>query len=363
MLNICFFSGDITRSGGTERVATEIANGLIALGKYRISFLSLVEQKENAFYPISSEIERFVLKGGREWRTPGLSYLPFVPELRRFLKKQNIHIIIDIDIVLDALSLPAVVGLNVKVISWEHFHCYFEQSILYRKLISRLSVRFTDYMVTLTERDKQNYQKVLHRKKKIFTIGNPIDVSWDETVSKEKMLITVGRLEYGKGTDMLAEIIPKVLEKCKGWKWYFLGDGEYRTLLEDVRRRYGLMDRVILTGEVKDVKRYLKRSSIMVFASRSEGLPMSILEARASRVPCVAFDVPVGPAELIKDNVNGFLIPPFMLGSMVEKIKRLTDDEVLRRRFSEAAVAGIEKYKHEEILKKWICLLDIVSDH
>ena len=53
---ICFFSGDITRSGGTERVAVQIANALREDERYDFCFMSLTEQKEKPFYPLHPEI-------------------------------------------------------------------------------------------------------------------------------------------------------------------------------------------------------------------------------------------------------------------------------------------------------------------
>ena len=58
---ICFFSGDITRSGGTERVAVQIANVLREDEHYDICFMSRTEQEEKPFYPLHPEIERFRL--------------------------------------------------------------------------------------------------------------------------------------------------------------------------------------------------------------------------------------------------------------------------------------------------------------
>lgn len=360
MINVCFFSGDITRSGGTERVATTIVNGLSKTKKYRLSILSIVEQRKKPFYPILPEVKRYVLKNDRKWLSPGVGYLPLIPVLRKFLKKYKVNIIIDIDIVLDALSLPATIGLNVRVFSWEHFHYYFEHNILYRRIIAWFSARFSDYMITLTERDKNNYQKKLHRKKRIVSISNPVEIAKDTVVPKEKVLITVGHLEHWKGTDMLAEIAPKILKKYSDWKWYFLGDGPYRDLLESARRKYGLEEKLILTGVVSNVEDYLRRASIMVMASRTEGLPMCLLEAKACAVPCISFDIMVGPSELIEHGRSGFLIPPFDLGEMIDRISQLIVDDNLRKRFSLAAQTGVEEYEVERILEKWIWLLDTV---
>ena len=167
---ICFFSGDITRSGGTERVSIQLANALKQDGTYDICFVSLTEQSENPFYPLDPEIERYHLS--EKWINPGPGYLPLIGKLRRLIKERKIDIIIDIDIVLDVLSIPATRGLNTKVVSWEHFNCEFEQSVLYRRLISKLTAFFADYIVTLTKDDKENYGRILGRKTRISAIYN-----------------------------------------------------------------------------------------------------------------------------------------------------------------------------------------------
>ena len=61
MKKICFFSGDITNSGGTERVGTIIANELSKNEGHSISFVSLVEKGEKPFFEISENINRYSL--------------------------------------------------------------------------------------------------------------------------------------------------------------------------------------------------------------------------------------------------------------------------------------------------------------
>lgn len=357
MKHICFFSGDITRCGGTERAATMVASGLSRTGRYKVSILSLVEQMETPFYPIEPEIKRFVLKADRKWVRLGPGYLPFIPKLRRFLKRQQVDVIVDVDIVLDVLTLPAAAGLKVHTISWSHFAFQYEQSVPHRRVISRLAARFADDIITLTRQDQTNYEERLYRRKRITTIENPVSFPQKLAKEREKLLITVGRLTPMKGTDLLAGIIPEVLEQCKDWKWCLLGDGECRELLETVRRQHGLEDRLLLPGVVKDVESWLLRASVMVMASRSEGLGLCLLEAEACGVPCIAFDVPVGPGEIIHHGENGFLVPPFHTEDMAGKIVQLTQDDALRERFAEAAITGMEKYRLDGVLKKWIHLL------
>ena len=350
--NICFFSGDITRSGGTEKASAAIANMLQSEGRYRVLFLSLTESAPEPFFPLESGIERYRL--GEKWINPGPGYIKMIPKLRRFLKEQDVDVIIDIDIVLDCLSIPAARGLKTRVVSWEHFNYQFEQSVLYRRLILKYSVRRSDYVITLTEKDREQYERRLGRRENIRAIYNPIGEPVPAPdAQKEKWLITVGRLVPQKGVDYLTETAQLVLQKHPDWKWVLLGEGELRTFLEKEIRAKHLEGRLILEGNVRDVGSYLQKAQIYVMTSRFEGLPMCLLEAKAYALPCVAFDVPTGPAELISEGTNGFLIPPFSVEEMAEKIQRLMDDGALRERFSKNAGAGTEKCRGEYILSQW----------
>ena len=162
---ICFFSGDITRSGGTERVSVQLANALQKEHSYDICFMSLTEQQKKPFYPLLPGIRRYRL--GEKWINPGPGYLPLIGKLRKLLKNLQIDIIIDIDIVLDVLSIPAAKGSKTKVVSWEHFTVDFELSVLYRKMILKYSIRRSDYVVVLTDGDLEEYRNRLGRKTKI----------------------------------------------------------------------------------------------------------------------------------------------------------------------------------------------------
>lgn len=251
---ICFFSGDITRSGGTERVSVQLANALQKEHSYDICFMSLTEQQKKPFYPLLPGIRRYRL--GEKWINPGPGYLPLIGKLRKLLKNLQIDIIIDIDIVLDVLSIPASRGLKTKVVSWEHFNCEFEQQVLYRKLISRLTAHFSDYIIALTEEDKENYRKMLGRKTKISAIYNMVPkMKRDDEVLRENWIVTAGRLTYQKGIEYLSQIAVPVLKKHRDWKWLILGDGEERTILEQAISENNLEDQLILKGTVDQIGR------------------------------------------------------------------------------------------------------------
>lgn len=356
LAKVCFFSGDVTRGGGTERVSITIANELAKEENLEVCFLSLVEQKERPCYEIDPRIRRHAL--GKKWLSPGPAYLPLIPKVRKFLKEQGIDVIIDIDIVLDVLSVPASKGLKTKVISWEHSNLPYEMGIGYRRVILKHFTKRADQIVTLTPGDSRAFQGQMKRKERITSIFNP--ASRPETPladERENWLITAARLVPGKGFDLLTKVAKEVLPKFPDWKWILCGEGPERAMIEDFCKKEGLEGRLCLLGYVPKVEEYLAKSKIFVLTSRAEGLPMCLLEARASGVPCVSFDVPTGPSDLIEDGVNGYLIAPFDCGAMAGKLCELMGNEALLRTMREQAPRNMDAFWLPEIIRQWKELL------
>lgn len=357
---ICFFSGDITRCGGTERVAIRVANALSETDEYEVCFLSLVEQAQETFFSLNENIPRYKL--GDRWIQPGPGYLPVIRKLYRFLLEHKIDLIIDIDIVLDVLSIPATRRLDTKVLSWEHFSMEHEFSVQYRKWILRYSVKRSDYVVVLTKHDLENYRQRLGRRERIDCIYNPVDRLDDfEVMDRKKWILSVGRLTKQKGIDKLMRVAAEVLPANPDWQWFILGEGELRPELEQFIEEHHFQKRMILTGRVSDVDSYLRQGSLFVSTAEFEGLPMNILEAKRMGVPCVSFSI-VGPQELLRDGVDGYLIPPFCCEEMVEKINQLISDSDTREEFSKQAAASLEAFETSKILNQWLGILKQLTE-
>ncbi|MBQ2101806.1 MAG: glycosyltransferase family 4 protein [Lachnospiraceae bacterium] len=353
MVRVCFFSGDITRNGGTERVSATIANALAKDPDYEVSFLSLVEQKESPFYELDPKIRRSAL--GTKWLSPGPAYLPLIPKVRKYLKSHKIDVIIDIDIVLDVLSVPAAKGLHTKVISWEHSNCQFELTQgWYRRIILNLFTKKTDLIVTLTPGDAKAFQAHFGRKERITSIFNPAAVEpATEELPRENWIVTASRLVPEKGFDLLMQVAKEVLPKYLNWKWVLCGDGPERESLERFREEEHLTEQFVLMGYVPKVEDILRKSKVFVLTSRAEGLPMCLLEARACNVPCVSFDVPTGPADIIDEGKNGFLIKPFDCEDMATKLFMLMADEELQYQMARSAGEDLEKFSLASITAQW----------
>ena len=80
---------------------------------------------------------------------------------------------------------------------------------------------------------------------------------------------------------------------------------------------------------------------------------MVLLEAKSWGLPLVSFDIMTGPGEIIRDGVNGYLVPPGDTAARAEKICRLIENEELRRDFSENSQVDIERFDSLEIIEQW----------
>lgn len=354
MVNVCFLSGDMSRTGGTERVLSIIANELSKKDdKFNIHILSITNESNSSYFALNKNIktERILKNKDVNFKK---HYFQVVKGIRQYIKKNKIDILIDVEVIASLFSIPATRFTKTKLISWEHFNFYEDNGSNLRVYARKLVARFANCIITLTEQDKENYLNNLNIKGKVDYIYNPIEkVNNCDYNIDSKQIISVGRLTYQKGFDMLCEVAKDVLKDNPEWKWIILGDGEDKEKLESKIKEYNLQGKLILKGKVSNVEDYYKNSSLYVMTSRFEGLPMTLLEAKTYKLPIVSFNCLTGPSEIVKNNVNGLLINPENVEAMSNKLNILLKNENKLKEFSDNSEVDIEKFELKPILEKW----------
>lgn len=351
-MNICFFSGDITRSGGTERVAIKIANELNKDEKYEISFVSIVERNDKTFFTLDEGIPRWTLYDRPVSGTT--HFFGYVRRIRKILKENDIDILIDIDGIIDVYSVLAKRHTKTKVVSWEHFNMYHHPSQKLRNRVRNFSVKRVDAIVTLTEQDKGYYEEAFDPKCPVIAICNPVSYTGiDNTYDEEsKKIISIGRLTHQKGFDRLVDIADAVLKKHSDWEWYVYGEGEDKeTLLQSIKEKE--INNLHLMGNADDIDYKYTESAMFVMTSRYEGLPMTLLEAKYYKLPIVSYDIKTGPRECIIDSVNGYLVKDGNQEEIVDRINELIEDKEKRKEFSNHALDETDKFDLSYIISQW----------
>jgi glycosyltransferase involved in cell wall biosynthesis len=180
------------------------------------------------------------------------------------------------------------------------------------------------------------------RAERSVVIHNAVDVTAAPRSPHDRAtprLIAVGRLKAPKDFVTLVRALAAL--RGRTYEALIVGDGPDRGAVEAEIERLGLEGRVQLAGERSDVPELLAASDVFVLSSRSEGLPVSVLEAMAAQLPVVASRVG-GLGELVVDGETGLLVPPGDETALAEALGRLVDDRELRRKLGAAGRARAE---------------------
>jgi glycosyltransferase involved in cell wall biosynthesis len=153
---------------------------------------------------------------------------------------------------------------------------------------------------------------------------------------REVRLLFVGRLVPNKGADDAVRAFAGVRRLRGDVSLTVVGDGPQREDLAALARRLGVADGVRFAGWARDVERYLAEADVLLRPTRTEGMPLTVLEAMASGVCILASDVP-GNAELIDDGRTGVLVPAGDVRALAAALRRLVDDGAERSRLAGAA--------------------------
>ena len=173
-----------------------------------------------------------------------------------------------------------------------------------------------------------------------------------------KILLTAGRLTYEKGHEFLLRSLPEILEAFPEVILVIAGDGILRTELESEVQRLNISSQVFFLGFRKDIPQLLASADLFVLSSRSEGLPMVILEAMGIGIPVLSTDVG-GIGEVIRDGINGRLVKPESESQLAQAIIEVFKNEPERKKFISAGRELISSGYTVDIMcdniKKLIC--------
>jgi len=352
-------------SGGAERVISRMANYWATKG-WEINLLSFDDGREPPFYELDSQISHIPLGIAGYSPNPivGLwNNLTRIQKLRSAIINSKPHVVISFMHQANELVLLATRGLNLPVI-------VSERNDPARQTISKVWTKlrqwtypFGDRIVLQTKRAGDYFSSKLQ--KRICVIPNPVLLPPYETELSDKLLgkpslIAMGRLVPQKGFDLLLETLAKLKDRYPEWTLTILGEGELRPQLESLRNELGLDDRVHLLGRVTNPHKFLKQGDIFIMSSRFEGFPNALCEAMACGLPVISTDCPNGPREIIRDGVDGILVPNEDVSALAAAMERLMSDEKERQRLADRAKEVTESFSLEKVMSLWESLINEV---
>jgi glycosyltransferase involved in cell wall biosynthesis len=172
------------------------------------------------------------------------------------------------------------------------------------------------------------------------TVPNGVDYDYWSALprsdSGRPVVVTVGRLHPVKGQDVLVEAFARVAASLPDAELHLIGDGEEHAALEELVWKRDIERQVRFLGRLErdEVRDALAQASLFVLPSRSEGLPLALLEAMAVGVPVVATDVG-GVSEVIRNDTEGVLVPPEDPAALARAVSTTLSDPDRRRSLSQ----------------------------
>lgn len=349
---IILFCEALLNRAGIERMTVELANLLSST--YDVTIVTVDPfSSQTCPFPIDNRVTVISLNSSFKKKLFN-SNKKTIKAFREIVTNIKPIAVITVATPLVRLSAPALRGLNIKNIGWEHFNIFAGSKL---GTIFKLSASWrTNATVALTEADGRAYRKFFSPN--VHVIPNFTSIGTNEPSKCEnKVLLAVGRHAPQKGFDMLIRAWAKIY--APNWILRIVGSGEDKEKNEQLAKDLGVTERMEFKEATPEIVKEFQDASCFVLSSRFEGLVLVLIEAKMMGLPCVSFDCPESPKEVIRDGIDGWLVPPENVNALAEELSlRLSNLEDLKKAGKEARRDAITRYSPSAIKQLWINLIE-----
>lgn len=355
-MKLLYITNGVNGSGGLERVLSIKASYLVDKLGYEVTILGLNQGCSNLFYDFSNQIkfEEIEVSGNP------FSYVKkYISGIKNTIKKLKPDVIIVCDDGLKAFFLPIILGKIKPIIYERHVSKNIEIAKDFNifklivaktkmKIMEVLGATFSKFIVLTKENTKEWNLNNLQ------IISNPLSFYPNENATlQNKKVIAVGKHSYQKGYDRLLVSWQKVIVSNPDWKLEIYGKKDSSQELEHLAKELNIASSVIFFEPEKNILPKYLDSSIYVMSSRFEGFGMVLIEAMACGIPCVSFDCPFGPSDIIQNNIDGFLVENDNTDELANRLNQLIEDESLRFKMGANAKENVKRFLPETIMNQW----------
>lgn len=352
-MKIIFCLGSLSK-GGAERVVCNLSNYFISRGDKVEIIVTRLRKKE---YYLDKDINVIALDSTKP--------LKMFRNLRRVRKLYHLVLDYEPDLVFCFLQEPIARYLVLKTFCRRIRRIPVIISVridpknafkTVKRRISKALYNKADGFVFQTNEVMGCFKKSIQQRGVI--IANSIDELFFSnsgySASREKRIVAVGRLVKQKNYQLLVDAFETILPEFRKYTLEIYGDGPLKDDIYDYIVRKGLEDNVKLMGVADNIKDKIESAALFVMSSDYEGMSNALMEAMALGLPCVSTNsAGGGAASLIKDGVNGFLVPVNDPKSLSEKMKTILSNPVISKQLSENARQSMMKYNPNTINAKW----------
>jgi GalNAc-alpha-(1->4)-GalNAc-alpha-(1->3)-diNAcBac-PP-undecaprenol alpha-1,4-N-acetyl-D-galactosaminyltransferase len=346
--------------GGAQRALTDMANYWRRLD-WEVTIATWSGPETADFYAVDQGIHRISLTprsqdADTSRAATALSLVERMLMLRRILKNKGPDAVLSFIDVSNVLTIAASAGLRLRVVVAERTDPSQNRTISrFWKWMRRLSYHCAAAVVAQTGGAAQWLDKQCRIQS--LVIPNAIREMPKLQATRGPFILSVGRLTPEKGVDTLLKAFARISAEFSEWRVVVAGDGPEHAALLAMRDQQQLTEKVDFLGEIRDVESWFARAGVVVHASRREGFPNVVLEAMAMGAPVVCTDCKSGPADLIRDRVNGRLIAVDDVSALAEALKELIENPGLRQKLASEALKVRDSHQQTMIMRRWNSVL------
>lgn len=352
-MRILFLVGSL-RMGGAERVVSRLANYWAENGQDVC--VATIREEASDFYQLDDKVHRVAFNLGYSVRHKHQRYIKYAKTIfstAKIIREFKPDVVISFVTGMNFRALAVKPFFSMPFIISERTNPDKQKINARGARTRRLIYGYADKVVFVSEGVMNAYPWLPERKKVV--IYNPA-ISLppaDGNRSAEKSIAALGRLHPVKGHDLLIQAFETIADHHPDWSLRIFGEGEFRGNLEQQIATSRVGDRIILEGFTRSPETSLRSAGIFVLSSRHEGFPNALVEAMSMGLPCISFDCPYGPAELITHGKNGLLVPPGDVHALASAMDSMIKDADGRNAMAAEAAAVTKRLEIGAIAKEW----------
>lgn len=351
--------------GGLERVLIEKANWLAKQDGYEVCLLTVNQGDHPISFPLHPDVqfEDLDIQFHQQYQLPFWKRVVRNRQLHRLFRKRlaskiqekasDIIICTRLDYIRDVISVKG----DKPLVFESHSLCLasrFEGDGLLRRLHIRylqLAVKKATMTVALTQGDADEWKKLTPN---VCVIPNVVHLNESGSCSDcaAKSAIFVGRFSKQKDVGSLLRIWKLVHERFPDWCLHIYGEygGEQDSIFAKIKQ----MDANIHVHEAtSNLMEKYRENSILLMTSSYEPFGLVLPEAMSCGLPVVAFDCPYGPADIITDGSDGFLISMNKRDDFANRVCHLMDYFDLRIKMGKSGIESSKRYAECCIMPLW----------
>ena len=365
MMKLMYVEDSLAILGGVERVLVDKLNWLVEYGDYEVCLLTANQVDHPLVFSLHPKVmfhdlrirfhQKYQYSVWKRFHKERKLHRLFQQRLSEKIHEFSPHVIIctRIEYVSDVIKVKGVVPFVFE----SHNCCrayQFEKSSWLRKVqffFHYQSIKKTQMVVSLTHNDAVEWRKLADH---VVAIPNVVHLNATGRYSdcQSKSVIFVGRYSYQKDIRTLLKIWRLVHQLHPDWQLHLYGDygNQQDDLLPEIKRMS--INIVVHQPTSAIFEEYLK-NSMLLMTSYYEPFGLVLPEAMSCGLPVVAFDCPYGPADIITDGVDGFLIKNRSINDFVEKVCMLMDDVSLRLKMGSEGIKSSQRYEASRVMPQW----------